>query len=259
MFTKKWKELLLAVAMLPLFIQPVSAHIIWFNYNNGEYDLLFGHPEDGPEPYQTFKFKQATAYDSNRQILPFDINQKKDGLSLTSTSNSEIAALTGFFDNGYYAKVGDESRSISEQEIGQYQDVSHYLKYTKALFDWSDTLAQPFNLPLEIISLQNPLTVKPGENLKVQVLYEGKQIPDVTVEYLGKKLTGDQDGTYLIPIGDEGLQQIEASYTVTSGNQPSISYETGFTAQTTSVPESSALLGLGVIGLLGLYKKRFFA
>ncbi|MBW4455798.1 MAG: DUF4198 domain-containing protein [Nostoc indistinguendum CM1-VF10] len=143
--------------------------------------------------------------------------------------------------------------------MGQYQDVSHYLKYTKALFDWSDTLAQPFNLPLEIISLQNPLTAKPGENLKVQVLYEGKQIPDVTVEYLGKKLTGDQDGTYLVPIGDEGLQQIEASYTVTSATQPSISYETGFTAQTTSVPESSGLLGLGVVGLLGLYKKRFFA
>ncbi len=95
--------------------------------------------------------------------------------------------------------------------------------------------------------------------MKVQVLYEGKQIPDVTVEYLGKKLTGDQDGTYLVPIGDEGLQQIEASYTVTSATQPSISYETGFTAQTTSVPESSGLLGLGVVGLLGLYKKRFFA
>ncbi|RCJ30311.1 hypothetical protein A6769_33755 [Nostoc punctiforme NIES-2108] len=257
MLIKRWKELLLAVAILPFFIQPVSAHIIWFDYDNGEYNLLFGHPEDGPEPYQTSKFKQATAYDSNRQILPFDINQKKSGLSLTS--NSEIAGLTAFFDNGYYANVGGESRSISEQEIGQYQDVSHYLKYTKALYDWSDTLAQPFNLPLEIISLENPLVVKPGENLKVQVLYQGKQIPDVTVEYLGKKLSGNQDGTYLVPIGDEGLQQIEASYTVASANSPSISYETGFTAQKTSVPDPSALLGLSIVGLLGLYKKRFFA
>ena len=257
MLIKRWKELLLAVAILPLFIQPVSAHIIWFDYDNGEYNLLFGHPEDGPEPYQISKFKQATAYDSNRQLLPFDINPKKDGLSLTS--NSKIAALTAFFDNGYYAKIGDEYRSISEQEIRQYQDVSHYLKYTKALYDWSDTLAQPFNLPLEIISLENPLVVKPGENLKVQVLYQGKQIPDVTVEYLGKKLSGDQDGTYLVPIGDEGLQQIEASYTVASATSPSISYETGFTAQKTSVPDPSALLGLSVVGLLGLYKKRFFA
>ncbi|BDI15886.1 hypothetical protein ANSO36C_16880 [Nostoc cf. commune SO-36] len=257
MLIKRWKELLLAVAMLPLFIQPASAHIIWFDYENGEYNLLFGHPEDGPEPYQTSKFQQATAYDSNRQILPFDINQKKDGLSLTS--NSEIAALTGFFDNGYYARIGDAYQSISEQEIGQYQDVGHYLKYTKALYDWSDTLAQPFNLPLEIIALQNPLTVKPGENLKVQVLYQGKQIPDVTVEYLGKKLTGDQNGTYLVPIGDKGLQQIEASYTIASATNLSISYETGFTAQKTSVPDPSALLGLSVVGLLGLYKKRFFA
>ncbi|MEH1917697.1 PEP-CTERM sorting domain-containing protein [Nostoc sp.] len=40
---------------------------------------------------------------------------------------------------------------------------------------------------------------------------------------------------------------------------PSISYETGFTAQKTSVPDPSALLGLSIVGLLGLYKKRFFA
>ncbi|MDZ8263134.1 hypothetical protein [Nostoc sp. ChiQUE01b] len=50
--------------------------------------------------------------------------------------------------NGYYARISDdEYRSISEQEIGQYQDVGHYLKYTKALYDWSETLAKPFNLP----------------------------------------------------------------------------------------------------------------
>ena len=256
MFTKIWKQFLLGVAVLPLIIQPASAHVIWFDYKSGEYNLLFGHPEDGPEPYQTSKFKQATAYNAIRQEVPFNINQKEDGLSLTP--NSEIAALTGFFDNGYYARISDdEYRSISEQEIGQYQDVGHYLKYTKALYDWSETLAEPFNLPLEIISLQNPLAVKAGDNLKVQVLYEGKQIPDVTVEYLGKKITGDQDGIFSIPIGEGGLQQVEASYTVESATKPKLSYETSLTAQKISVPEPSALIGLGVVGLLTLRKKKF--
>ncbi|MCC5654799.1 hypothetical protein LC609_34520, partial [Nostoc sp. XA013] len=65
--------------------------------------------------------------------------------------------------------------------------------------------------------------------------------------------------TFSIPIGTQGLvQAIEASYSISSGGITT-SYETGFTAQKTSVPDSSALLGLSVVGLLGLYKKRFFA
>src|SRR4028118_741412 len=100
MLIRNFKKLLLAGAILPLLLQPASAHVVWFDYQSGEYNLLYGHPEEGPLPYSPAKLKEATAYDATRQIVPFTINQKQDGLSLTPDGN--IAALTAFFDNGYY-------------------------------------------------------------------------------------------------------------------------------------------------------------
>ncbi|MEH2251746.1 DUF4198 domain-containing protein [Nostoc sp.] len=257
MFLPKIKTLLIAAAILPCFIQPASAHVIWLDYKNDEYNILFGHPEEGPEPYETSRLKQAIVYDINKQILPFKLNQKQDGLSVTAGKNA--AAIQGFFDNGYFAQLSnDQYLRITEQEIPKYDNVGHYLKYTKAFYDWSDALAKPFNLPLEILPLQNPLAVTPGGNLLVRVLSEGKPINDnVTVEYLGQVVAKNLDGTFSIPITQKGLEQpIEASYSLPSKGNLTISYETSLTAQNISVPEPSALLGLGFVGLLVLHKKK---
>jgi len=58
---------------------------------------------------------------------------------------------------------------------------------TKARFEWSEPVSQPFGLPLEIMPLQNPFEVTVGEALPIQVLYEGNLIKDVLVEYLGER------------------------------------------------------------------------
>lgn len=257
MLLSKIKSLLIASAILPCFLQPASAHVVWFDYQNGEYNILFGHPEDGPEIYEPSRFQSAIVYDINKQILPFNINQKQDGLSLTASKN--VAAIEGFFDNGYFARLSnDEYLRITEQEISEYADVSHNLKYTKAFYDWSDTLTKPFNLPLEILPLQNPLAVTPGESLLIQVLSQGQPITDnLTVEYLGQIVAKNADGTFSIPIGIEGLKQpIEASYSFPENGNLTISYETSLTAQNTSVPEPSALLGLAFVGLIALRKRK---
>lgn len=257
MLLPKFKTLLIAAAMLPCFLQPVSAHVIWFDYNDGEYNVLFGHPEEGPEPYDPSRFQEAIVYDINKQPLNFDINSQLDSVSLTADGN--VAAIQAFFDNGYYARgSNNEYLRIEEEEIGNYDNVSHNLKYTKAFYDWSEALAQPFNLPLEILALENPFTVQSGESLLVQILSEGQIITDnVTVEYLGQVIAQNSDGTFSIPVGENGLEQpIEASYSLPTQGNLTISYETSLTVQSISVPESKALLGLVLVGLLALHKKK---
>ncbi|RUS96262.1 hypothetical protein DSM106972_088040 [Dulcicalothrix desertica PCC 7102] len=257
MLINRLKELLLAVAFLPLMMQAASAHVIWYDYQNGEYKVLYGHPEEGPIAYDTTRFKEAVAYDSQRQTIPFTINRQPDGVSLTSTGN--VAALTGFLDNGFVADVaGNRYSRISESEVAQNKDVRHLLKYTKALYDWSPALAESFNQPLEILPLQNPLEVKAGDNLNVRVLYQGKPASDANLEYLGQVVPIGQDGIFSIPIGVGGLQQVEAQYESLINPDFKISYEASFTAQKTSIPESSALLGIGVFGLLALNRKKMF-
>jgi len=74
-----------------LLVQPALAHVVWFDYKDREYELLFGHPESGPETFDVSKFESATAYDQNKQTVPVEINIQ-DGISVDS--QGDIAALT---------------------------------------------------------------------------------------------------------------------------------------------------------------------
>jgi nickel transport protein len=262
MFKKSLRQLLLAAAIFPLVVQPAMAHVIWFDYNNGEYDVLFGHPEDGAEPYNPEKFKSVTGYDQNKQEVPVEI--KKQSESVSVVPKGDIAALTAFFDNGFFVtKSPGNSENVSESEAKKLNpdfEVGHFLKYTKALYDWSEVLKQPFGLPLEIQALKNPFELKSGELLPVQVLYQGNLLKNPTVEYEGETYTINEDGIALVPYVVGGFQPIEASYALSLDNDPAadrLSYETSFSAeQQTSVPEPSALLGLSVLGLMAFARKQ---
>lgn len=258
MIAKALKKISFAVACLPILIgQPVLAHVIWLDYNDGNYELVFGHPEEGTEPLTLSKFRGATAYDLSREIVPS--NTSVEGDRLFVVPEGEVAALTATYDNGFWIEYPDgsyENLSPEQAEAINYENVTNYLKFTKALYSWSDELATPFGLPLEIMPLTNPFTVRVGESLPIRVLYQGNAIANPTVEYLGQELTIDTNGIALVPIGEGGLQVIEASYDNPTANNPGISYATTLTAQTISVPEPSFLLAFGVIGLTTLALKR---
>lgn len=252
------KDLLVGFALVPFFIQPVYAHAVWFEYKDGEYQLVFGHPEEGSEPYDPAKFRGVTAYDINKQLVPVKIDQQEDPVKVAPDGN--FAALTAFLDNGFYVqKSEDNFEEVSAAEAKIYNpdyEVGHYVKSTKALYDWSEPLSQPFGLPLEIMPLQNPSGLIPGETLPIQVLYQGKSIEDVLVEYEGKTLPLDENGIASVLVGEGGLQPIEASYATALNNDPAadtIEYATTFTAK--PVPEPSTLLGLSAFGLLTFLRK----
>ena len=253
MITRHLKQLILAFAMLPLLSQPVLAHVVWFDYKDGEYELLFGHPESGPETFDVSKFQSATAYDRNKQVVPVEINIQDN---ITVDSQGDIAALTAFYDNGYWLqKSEDDYENISQEQAQaiEYEDVTRYLKSTKGVSEWSQPISQPFGLPLEIMPLENPFEVTVGEALPIQVLYEGNLIKDALVEYVGETIDVNEQGIASIEIGEGGLQVIEASYTNPTAMSPGISYATTFSAE--AVPEPSALLGFGAFGLLAFISK----
>ncbi|MBF2021554.1 MAG: DUF4198 domain-containing protein [Hydrococcus sp. C42_A2020_068] len=263
MLEQTLKKLSLTVAFLPLILsQPVLAHVIWFDYNDGNYELVFGHPEEGTEPLTPSNFRGAMAYDLSREIIPS--NTSVEGDRLFVVPEGEVAALTATYDNGFWIEYPDgsyENLSPEEAEAINYENVTNYLKSTKALYSWSDEVATPFGLPLEIVPLENPFALGIGDNLSVRVLYQGNAIANPTVEYLGQELTVDANGIASVLIGEGGLQVIEASYDDPTASNPGISYATTFTAQTvtaqsTSVPEPSFLLAFGVIGATTLALKR---
>lgn len=261
---KNWTgKLLLTFAILPaLLAQPALAHVVWFDYDNGEYNLLFGHPEESePETIEPAKFQEATAYDKNKNIVNLEKIETEDSLSFVSLG--DVAALTAFYDNGFWREYPDgSSENISQEEAEaiSYENVTNFVKSTKGIYDWSEAISEPFGLPLEIVPLQNPFEVMPGENLPIQVLFENEVINTATVEYLGEELSVDENGTVLVPVGVGGLEVIEASFDNLTATNPGISYATTFSAEvaeeSTSVPEPSTWLGLSLFGSIAFARKK---
>lgn len=254
------KQWFWAVALLPLFLtQPALAHVIWFEHiNNTEQEIFFGHPEESqPEPLILEKFQEATAYDFNGNIISSTVRFENDRLFVNT--NSPIAALTVFYDNGFWRQNPDDTYdNITQQEAEaiNYENVGHYLKYAKGLSAWNSSLEQPFGLPLEIIALANPFSLREGDNLPIQVLFEGSLINNPLVEYLGQTINVDSNGIALIPVDESGLQVIEASYTVPNSNNPTISYAATFTAQSVPEPQLGLLNAITALGISQIGKKR---
>lgn len=260
MVTKRLRELLLALFILPMLVQPALAHSMYFGNKGEDIPLLFGHPEEGEEevlPYAPANVKELTAYDLTGAVVPLEIKNLEGGISVIP--KEEIAALTAFVDQGFYVVTpNNEYLTISKREATtEYTQAFRSFHYAKSLYNWSDAIKQPSGLQLEIVPLQNPFEVIAGEDLDVQVLFEGTPLQDVLVEYLGKPIEDvNGDGIFSLPWGQEGLKTIEASYSIPLENDPDtdeLSYSTSLGIQ--PVPEPEGWIGLGAFGLLAFIAK----
>lgn len=259
MITRHLRELLLAFAILPMLVQPALAHSMYFGNKGEDIPLLFGHPEEGEEeviPYAPADVKELTAYDLTGAVVPVEITNLTGGISVIP--NEDVAALTAFVDRGFYVVTPDgEYLNISKREATEYTQAFRSFHNAKSLYNWSDAISQPLGLQFEIMPLQNPYKVMAGEGLDVQVLFEGAPRKDVLVEYLGKTVEDvNGDGVFSIPLGQEGLQTIEASYSIPLENNPDtdeLSYSASLGIQ--PVPESEGWVGLGAIALVAFIAK----
>ncbi|MDJ0534118.1 MAG: DUF4198 domain-containing protein [Xenococcaceae cyanobacterium MO_207.B15] len=261
----KWLYTATATLVTLLVGQSAVAHVIWFeSVNDEQYEIIFGHPEENsPEPLEIEKFQEATAYDTNQNVIPSTTNFEDGNLFLNTDTQPSI--LTAFYDNGFWRENPDGSYDNIAQEEAEainYENVSQFVKYAKGIFDEDVAFDQTFGLPLEIVPLENPLALEAGDTLPIQVYFQNELIDDPLVEYLGETISLDSNGIALIPIGSSGLEVIEASYTDSDSNNPSVSYAATLAADASAdtsatVPEPLNLLGLVLILVsLPLVKKR---
>ncbi len=139
MLRKPLTELLLTCAILPMLVQPVLAHSIWIvrDDNQGEFNILYGHPEERPQDYDSIKFEEAKAYDQNGIIVPISIQRKYHRARIVSQGN--VAAIIAKHNNGYFIRTGeDDFRNVFRPEALELNtdqsEISHTYKYTKAFF-----------------------------------------------------------------------------------------------------------------------------
>lgn len=112
-----------------------------------------------------------------------------------------------------------EKKGILDQDAVEY-----YSKYAKAIIQAGDTPddtpLKPLGLPIEIVPLTNPYSLKQGDNIKVTVLYLGKPLPNAELGWsfpgIGEGFAGsvktDDKGIALVPLSKKGAYVIRLTY-----------------------------------------------
>ncbi len=103
---------------------------------------------------------------------------------------------------------------------------------------------KPVGLPLEIIPLKNPFTSKPGDALKIRVLFKGKPLVEANLGWdhpgggdspVGTVRT-DEKGEALVPVAKAGLMTIRLTH-MTRPRAAEYEWESFWTTLTFLVPE----------------------
>ena len=219
----KLATLTLSLALSTLALSPVAhGHAAWVAQVHGEQAINYGHTGTDTDSYTPEKITSAQGF--KRDGSKFDLTIKKHE-NHASLEGEEAAIVAVVMDNGFWSQDKD-GKWVNERgdKVDGAKTSAHSLKYTVA-YNNPRVKPMPTGLTLEILPSINPSTLKNGENLKVQVLYEGKGVANLNIsaDYFNhdaKSYTTDKDGFATIKVANEGFNILEVGYKLTDPKDP---------------------------------------
>jgi nickel transport protein len=86
------------------------------------------------------------------------------------------------YDNGYWIKTADGYRNATNREAPDALESLWSVKFGKALTGSGAPCDKVLGHELEIVPFSDPLTVKPGQKLRLRVLFRGRPLAGGEVE-----------------------------------------------------------------------------
>jgi nickel transport protein len=205
----------LAVAVVGALTTGAYGHGVWTAQRHGDLAIVYGHGA-GDEAYGPEKVRKAVSH------LPS--GETRDSKVLPQAKNALVepapgaVALTVVFDNGVWTK-GADGKSVNrpKREVNGAQSASHSVKINTTVLKEGAAL-KPTGQGLEIVPLVDPMGLKMGDDLPVQVFADGKPLPGVPLypDYVndGHAQSGktDQDGKVVLFVRNDGLNVIGVSH-----------------------------------------------
>lgn len=200
-----------------------SAHDVWLTLSGPASArraiVNYGHPDDRPPAFADKVVDLSAITAKGRSSLLDGLSgAAQDGVQVARTkpfADGGHTLLAARYDNGFWVKTKD----------GLYRNATRRLVPDSAESFWSGKFAKAISGPeapwqevlghdLELVPLSDPAAAKPGETLKIKVLFRGKPLPDAEVERGdGKtavaekdipKFKTDGDGLAAVPIVKTG-------------------------------------------------------
>lgn len=213
----------LAIAAMLATASIASAHDVWLTLSGdaaGRRVIVnYGHPGDRP-PAMPDKILDLLAIKSDGRtsllagVQPVQANGTFVVESQPFADNGHILLATRY-DNGYWVRTKDGLyRNATRRLVPDATDSLWSSKFAKALTGPDAPWQIVVGHDLEIMPLSDPSAIKPGQSLRLKVLFLGKPLPGAEVERGDGKtamaekdiprFATDSDGVTSIPIVGAG-------------------------------------------------------
>lgn len=188
------------------------AHDYWLEGVGNRYVLHQGHRHsahagEAQVPYDTGIVKRARcAGDSASKELPRPT-------AYPARFEGPCAALVIDIHSGYWSQT--LTGTVNKPRSTVSGALRGWLAYesVKRIDRWTPTTAKPLGDGFELVPLENPLSLQPGDKLRLQAVQQGRPKAGVTVAYDGQPrgVTG-ADGKINLRVRHGGEQTIAASF-----------------------------------------------
>jgi uncharacterized GH25 family protein len=208
-------RILLAAAALGTLTAAARAHGIWTAQRHGDLAIVYGHGA-GDDAYKPEKLKSAVSHLASGETKASQVVRQTKNVLVEPAPDA--VALTVVFDNGIWTK-GPDGKSVNrpKSEVNGAQSASHSVKINTTILK-AGAVLKPTGQGLEIVPLVDPIRLKMGDDLPVQVFSEGKPLSGVPLytDYVndGHAKSGktDADGKVTLFVRNDGLNVIGVSH-----------------------------------------------
>lgn len=230
--------LAIAVCAVP---QMAAAHDVWLTAGraeDGSHAIVnYGHPHDRPPALadKIVEFAALTGEDRVDLMAGLTHKQTPDAIVVESRAFNDRghSLIAVSYDNGYWAKTPSGSyRNATVRSIPDAQDCLWSVKFAKAITGRGAPWGTVLGTLLEAVPLSDPAAAKPGDNLRVRVLFQGKPLANIAVERTDgitlikeediPRFTTDSDGVASIPIVATGAHLLAIDYKVSPSGTPGL-------------------------------------
>lgn len=199
-------------AALALFGGGTLAHEYWIDRSGDTYVLHQGHVYSKHEgearvPYDPAIVKRVACAQDGSIIAPEVVR------AYPVRVTARCAAILVQMSSGYWTQTLMETVPKPRSEVRGAIRGWRSEEVVKRIDRWMPNIAQPLSDGLEIMPMEDPFQLKPGDKLRLLVTWQGKPRGGVAVAYAGnaRGVTG-ADGQANIRIRRGGVQVLSASF-----------------------------------------------
>jgi len=222
------KKFAMAIWLVLVLAASAGAHYLWVQPQEDGYLVARGLPPAELYAYNPEKIKDIQAFDTQGQ--PLAVSRKPEAARLRLQTPQPPAMVTVVAEWGHRVNTPKGKEFLTRSEALAkgltVEEAFVSIQTAKTLFAASPAVTKPVGLALEIVPLQDPLTLAPGQALPVRVLFSGQPLANtrVKVEKVPEFFSTDTDGKVNLKLAAQGNQMIMAGHRLPTLERQDIDY-----------------------------------